>query len=465
MESILIVEDNKDMQFVLSKILKEKGYKTIIAGDGIRAIEKVEKYIPDLVLLDIKLPKLDGMQVLDMIKKIDEDLPIIMITAFGNIKGAVNAMKSGAYDYITKPFNNEELILIIQKALKAQYMSREVKILRQKINEMQPFDKTMGESTQIKKIIKQVELIAPTKMSVIIQGKSGTGKEVIANMIHQRSPRKDKPFIPVDCGAIPDTLIESELFGYEKGAFTDANYTKKGKFELANKGTLLFDEITNLPYGSQAKLLRVIEEKKVQRIGSKEFIPFDVRIIATTNIDILNAVKQGSFRDDLYHRLFEFIILLPKLSQRKDDIPILAMEFLNEANIELKKNIRGFSAKAMELMLSYNWPGNVRELKNVIKRAVLITESDDITLDKLYPLLDNSHSTESKEISESKEDSHISEFYDKDFSFENQKDQFEKKLIIKVLKQTGGNRTKAAEILNINRKKLYRKMKHLNLIK
>ena len=465
MESILIVEDNKDMQFILSKILKEKGYKTIIAGDGIRAIEKVEKYIPDLVLLDIKLPKLDGMQVLDMIKKIDEDLPIIMITAFGNIKGAVNAMKSGAYDYITKPFNNEELILIIQKALKAQYMSREVKILRQKINEMQPFDKTMGESTQIKKIIKQVELIAPTKMSVIIQGKSGTGKEVIANMIHQRSPRKDEPFIPVDCGAIPDTLIESELFGYEKGAFTDANYTKKGKFELANKGTLLFDEITNLPYGSQAKLLRVIEEKKVQRIGSKEFIPFDVRIIATTNIDILNAVKQGNFRDDLYHRLFEFIILLPKLSQRKDDIPILAMEFLNEANIELKKNIRGFSARAMELMLSYIWPGNVRELKNVIKRAVLITESDDITLDQLYPLLDNSHSIESKEISESKEDSHISEFYDKDFSFENQKDKFEKKLIIKVLKQTGGNRTKAAEILNINRKKLYRKMKHLNLIK
>ena len=465
MESILIVEDNKDMQFILSKILKEKGYKTIIAGDGIRAIEKVEKYIPDLVLLDIKLPKLDGMQVLDKIKKIDEDLPIIMITAFGNIKGAVNAMKSGAYDYITKPFNNEELILIIQKALKAQYMSREVKILRQKINEMQPFDKTMGESTQIKKIIKQVELIAPTKMSVIIQGKSGTGKEVIANMIHQRSPRKDEPFIPVDCGAIPDTLIESELFGYEKGAFTDANYTKKGKFELANKGTLLFDEITNLPYGSQAKLLRVIEEKKVQRIGSKEFIPFDVRIIATTNIDILNAVKQGNFRDDLYHRLFEFIILLPKLSQRKDDIPILAMEFLNEANIELKKNIRGFSAKAMELMLSYNWPGNVRELKNVIKRAVLITESDDITLDKLYPLLDNSHSIESKEISEPKEDSHISELYDKDFSFENQKDKFEKKLIIKVLKQTGGNRTKAAEILNINRKKLYRKMKHLNLIK
>ncbi len=464
MESILIVEDHKDMQFILSKILKENGYKTSIAGDGIKAIEKVEKYIPDLVLLDIKLPKLDGMQVLDKIKKIDKDLPIIMITAFGNVKDAVNSMKSGAYDYITKPFNNEELILIIQKALKTQYLSREVKILRQKLNEMSPFEKTMGESTQIKKIIKQVELIAPTKMSVIIQGKSGTGKEVIANMIHQKSPRKDKPFIPVDCGAIPETLIESELFGYEKGAFTGADYTKKGKFELANNGTLLLDEITNLPYISQTKLLRVVEEKKVQRIGSKEFIKFDVRIIATTNIDILDAVKQGKFRDDLYHRLFEFIILLPMLSQRKDDIPILAMEFLNHANIELNKNIKCFSSRAMELMLNYHWAGNVRELKNVIKRAVLITESDDITLDQLYPLLDNSHSTESKEVSESKEDSHISEATYKDISFENQKEEFEKKLILNTLKQTGGNRTKAAEILNINRKKLYRKMKHLNLI-
>ena len=464
MESILIVEDHKDMQLILSKILKENGYKTNIAEDGIMAIKKVEKCIPDVILLDIKLPKLDGMQVLKRIKKIDKDLPVIIITAYGNVKGAVNAMKSGAYDYITKPFDNEELIIIIQKALKTQSLSKEVKILRKRLSKMSHSEKMIGQSPPVKKVIKQVELIAPTNMSVIIQGKSGTGKEVIANMIHQKSPRKDKPFIPVDCGAIPETLIESELFGHEKGAFTSADYTKKGKFELANNGTLLLDEITNLPFSSQAKLLRVIEEKKVQRVGSKEFIIFDVRLIATTNIDILDNVKKGKFRGDLYHRLFEFIIFLPMLKEIKDDIPILAMEFLNKANTELKKNIKGFSEKAMELMLFYHWPGNVRELKNVIKIAVLITNSENIMFDQLYTLLDNSHSTEFKEISESKEDIHLSNVSDKIISFENQKEQFEKDLIIKALNQTHGNKTKAAQILNINRKKLYRKMKRLNMI-
>lgn len=465
MESILIVEDHGDMQLVLSKILREKGYNTIIAEDGIKAVEQIEISLPDLILLDVRLPKLDGMGVLSRIRKIDNDVPIIMMTAYGNIQGAVQAMRAGVHDYITKPFNNDELILIIQKALKAHSLREEVKILRQKLDEMSSSEKMIGESPQIKKVLKQVKLIASTNMSVIIQGGSGTGKEVVSNMIHQKSPRKDKPFVPIDCGAIPETLIESELFGYEKGAFTGADYTKKGKFELANKGTLLLDEITNLPHSAQAKLLRVIEEKKVQRIGSKKLIPFDVRIIATTNIDILDAVKQNKFRNDLYHRLLEFMIFLPMLKEIKSDIPIMAKEFLRQANVELKKNIRGFSSKAIELMLNYHWPGNVRELKHTIKRAVLIAESELIMFDHLYPLLDNGYFSEDRiNDSKSEEEVQLSEFPNQEMSFRHQKEQFEKELIIKVLKQTGGNRNKAAEILKISRKTIYRKMKDFNLL-
>lgn len=464
MESILIVEDNKDMQFLLSNILKEAGYATIIAGDGNRAIKEVQKSVPDLILLDIKLPKMDGMEVLEKIRKIDEDFPIIMITAYGNVKGAVKAMKSGAYDYITKPFDNEELILIIKKALKTQYLSKEVESLRKELGEKRRIEKVMGNSPQIKRVLKQVELIAPTNMSVIIQGKSGTGKEVIANMIHQKSPRKDKPFIPVDCGAIPDTLVESELFGYEKGAFTGADYTKKGKFELASGGTLFLDEITNLPADAQIKLLRTIEEKKVQHIGGKKFINVDVRIIATTNINILEAVKQGKFRDDLYHRLFEFQISLPMLKERKDDIPVLAKEFLNKANKELKKKIKGFSATAMKLLLNYHWPGNVRELKNIIKRAVLLTNSGYIMPEQLYTQIENSKQTVYKDIRNLQEEIPLSKILDKGTSWENIIKKFERDLIIQVLEQARGNKTRAANILNMNRKTLYRKMKNLNLI-
>ena len=452
MESILIVEDNKDMQFLLSNILEERGYKTIIAGDGKRAIKEVEKGVPDLVLLDIKLPDMDGMQVLKKMRKINRDMLIIMITAYGNVKGAVQAMKLGVYDYITKPFNNEELILTIKKSLKTQYLSREVESLKKRLGEKTAIEKVMGKSPQINRVLKQVELIAPTDMSVIVQGKSGTGKEIIANMIQQKSSRKDKPFIAVDCGAIPDTLVESELFGYEKGAFTGADSTKKGKFELANGGTLFLDEITNLPESAQVKLLRVIEERKVQHIGGKRSIKVDVRIIATTNIDILEAVKKGKFRDDLFHRLFEFQISLPPLCERKDDIPVLAKNFINEANEDLKKKIKGFSTRAMENLLNYHWPGNVRELKNVVKRAVLLTESGYITPDQL-----------SLDINKPQEEIYLSKGIEEGVSLENTVRKVERELIMKAIELAGGNKTRAANILNMDRRTLYRKMKSLDL--
>ena len=333
MESILIVDDNKDLQFLLSGILTKKGYKTIIANNGFEAIKLVNKSIPNLVLLDLKLPEMDGIEVLQELMKIDKELLVIMITAYGDVSHSVKAMKLGAYDYITKPLDYEEIIITIRKALKTQDLTREVEVLRRKLYENTGTDKEMGDSPKIKKVLHQLDLIADTNLSVIIQGDSGTGKEVIANIIHHKSSRKNKPFIAVDCGAIPETLVESELFGYEKGAFTGANTTKKGKFEEANNGTLLLDEITNLPLDSQAKLLRAIESGEIYRVGGKKAIKIDARIISTTNLDMINYVNQEKFRKDLYHRLNQFKILLPSLTDRKEDIPLLANEFLKEANI------------------------------------------------------------------------------------------------------------------------------------
>lgn len=452
METVLIVDDNEDFRWNLSNILKDEGYNVITAGEGRKALREVEENFPNLVLLDIKLPGMDGMQVLEEMRKIDKDLIIIMITAYGGIKDAVKAMKSGAFDYITKPFDNEEIILTLKKALKTQYLSREVDSLRKRLYEKAEKKVVMGESPQIEKVLKQVEIIAPTNMSVIIQGKSGTGKELIANLIHQKNPRKDRPFIAIDCGAIPDTLVESELFGYEKGAFTGANFTKKGKFEQADGGTLLLDEITNLSADAQAKLLRAIEERKIQHIGGTKSIKVDVRVIATTNLNLLDAVSQGKFRDDLFHRLNEFQISLPSLSERKDDILVLAREFLNEANIELKKKIKGFSAEAIKFLLTYHWPGSVRELKHVVKRAVLLTESGYIMPEQL-----------SLDINKPQDVISLPKSLDEGTSFENIIRKVERDLIIKAIELAGGNKTKAANILNMNRKMLYRKVKNLGL--
>ena len=311
----------------------------------------------------------------------------------------------------------------------------------------------MGKSIQIKKVLKQVNLIAPTNMSVIIQGESGTGKEVIANLIHRKSHREDKPLIAIDCGAIPETLVESELFGYDRGAFTGADKTKEGKFESANEGTLFLDEITNLPAEAQAKLLRAIEENKITHIGGKRPISVDVRIIATTNIDILDAVDRGKFREDLFHRLNQFKIILPTLQERRDDIPILAKIFLDEANKELKKDIKDFSSEALKLLHNYFWSGNVRELKNVIKRAVIIEESNHITQDSiLLESFNKNNSNYNLKISNQN-----------NISFDKLIKNIERDLISKAIEQANGNKIKTAKMLNMNVRTLYRKMKELNL--
>ncbi len=451
METILIVDDNRDMQFTLANILKEEGYETITALDGERAIKEVKSRAPNLVLLDIRLPGMDGMRILKEMKNIDKEVIIIMLTAYGDVKGAVEAMRLGAFNYITKPFNNEELALIIKNALRTQYLSKEVEVLRRRLGEKIAIEEVMGDSPAIKQVLKQVDIIAPTNMTVILQGESGTGKELISQMIHQKSLRKDKPFVAVDCGAIPETLVESELFGYEKGAFTGADERKDGKFEQANGGTLLLDEITNLSDTMQMKFLRVIQERKLQHLGGRKDIKMDVRIIVATNTNLYETAKAGKFRDDLFHRLNEFHINLPPLRERKEDIPVLAKYFLDEANQELNKKIKGFSDEAMKFFLNYNWPGNVRELKNLIKRAVLLSDSEYISSSHLS--LNNIACLENKPDSN-----------DGLNSFEDASKAFQRDLIKNALEKAEGNKIKAAKILQINRKALYRKMKSLNLL-
>ncbi len=448
MRSVLIVEDNKDTQRLISTLLKDNKYKTYLVSEGNDVINKFNQYKPDIVLLDIALPGLDGISILKQLKEIHEDIIVIMISGLSGVRNVVTSIKLGAYDYLKKPFDSEELLIIIEKALEKRKLTREVKTLRKRLNLKNKKEMIMGNSPAISNILHQVELIAPTNISVIIQGESGTGKEVIARRIHNKSLRKNKPFIAIDCGAIPDTLIESEMFGYKKGAFTGAFASKLGKFVEANDGTLLLDEITNLPILGQAKLLRVLEEKHINPIGGKVPVPVDVRIVATSNLDLEEEVNKGNFRNDLFHRLNEFQIVIPRLSERKEDIPILAKEFLNETKKELKKKIKGFSAESMLLLLNYNWPGNVREMKHVIKRAVLIADEEYVTVDKLSIYAEK----KSKNIE-------IIEITEEPGSMDEMIRKLEKYTIIKTIEECNGNKTKAAKKLGINIRRLHRKLK------
>jgi two-component system response regulator AtoC len=464
MEYILVVDDNKNMQFILTNILHEKGYEVCCVGNGNKAITEIKNKIPDLVLLDIRLPGKNGIEVLEKLRELDKELLVIMITAYGDVKSAVKAIKLGAYDYVTKPFDNEELLNIIKNALKTKNLSEEIKILKRKLYDQTEIKKVMGDSPQINKVIKQVNLVSPTNISVIIEGKSGTGKEVIANMIHQRSQRNGRPFIAVDCGAIPDTLVESELFGYEKGAFTGAIISRKGEFELADGGTLFLDEISNLPIGAQAKLLRVIQERKLRRVGGTKSIKIDVRIIVATNINLADSVGEGKFRDDLYHRISEFIIILPLLRERKDDIPILAREFLAEANKELGKNIEGFSPEAIMKLLDYEWPGNVRELKHIIKKAVLLSEKDNIKPEILEFDTAQKSSFIQNELSINYIQKILYEGCSLSDIISNINQETERKIIKEILVEVKYNKSKAAKILGIDRNTLYSKIRKLNIL-
>jgi len=451
-KQILIVDDDQDIRLLLEKFLSKKGYKTNTAFDGASAVDVLKKNKFDLILCDFKLPDINGLELIQKIKVINPEAALLLITGYSDVKVAVQAIKLGAYDYVTKPLYPDEILITVEKALNSKKKQRKSKQPKQRKRFI------IGDSPQAQQMMKHIKLIAPTDMSVIIQGETGTGKEFVANEIHNYSKRKVSPFVAIDCGALPKDLAGSELFGHVKGAFTGALNEKEGSFESANGGTLFLDEIGNLSYENQVQLLRVIQERKIKKIGGTKDIPIDVRLIVATNENLADAVKEGNFREDLYHRFNEFRIHLSPLRERKSDIKVFARFFLENANKELGKNVKDFDAEVLSRMRDYYWHGNLRELYNVVKRSVLLAPSDTVTPDCLPEEIKSPVFLEQEDVTEKQDKYHKSDANLKSVSKSAERD-----AIISVLEKTGYNKTKAANVLNIDRKTLYNKMKSYNI--
>jgi len=438
---ILVVDDEVNICDFLKRGLSQLGgYFVEVASNGQQAIEKIEKDVFDMVLTDLMMPEMDGMALIKLIKGIRPEIPVIMMTAYGSIETAVEAMKLGANDYITKPVDLRDLLLRISKVHKETLLYQENRLLRMEVRKRFEFNNIIGKSKKMQEVFSLIEKVAPSNSTVLIYGNSGTGKELVAKAIHYNSPRADSPFIPFNCGAIPETLVESELFGHVKGAFTGAIQTKKGLFEEANGGTLFLDEISNTLPSVQVKLLRVLQEKELTKVGSTERVKVDVRMIAATNVDLEEAVKEGKFREDLFYRLNVFPIFLPDLKDRKEDIPLLAYHFLERYSKEMKKEIKGISKEAMKLILEYNWPGNVRELENAIERAVIMSDQEYL-MPSDFP----------RELM-----GDASEIIKKGIKQRKSLDDIKAEYITAILKETQGNKKLAAEILKVNPRTLYR---------
>jgi two-component system response regulator PilR (NtrC family) len=441
-EKILVVDDEQSMREFLDIMLKKEGYKVSLASNGEEVLKYIGKDIFDLVLLDIRMPKMDGIAVLKKIKSASPETVVIMITAYDSSDTAIKAMKEGAYDYIPKPFKIDEIKLIIKNALEKKHLQKENILLKQVVRDRYVFDNIIGQSPKMLALYDLLEKVAPTKTNVLITGESGTGKELVAKAIHFNSPRKEKPFVTLNCGAIPEALIESELFGHMKGAFTDAIATKKGLFEMADEGTIFLDEISELPLMMQVKLLRVLQNREFKRVGGTEDIHVDVRIIAATNKDLEKAVKEKRFREDLYYRLNVIQIKLPSLRERREDIPVLAAHFLKRYSEELNKNISGISPEALHLFLNYEYPGNVRELQNIIERAVALGTEQELTAHNLRTYLDEQIHTKKGMID--------LDIPNEGIDLEKVVEDLERTLLLKALDKTRGIKKKAAELLHIN---------------
>jgi two-component system response regulator AtoC len=447
---ILVIDDEKNIRDIFSLLLEEKGYLVETAETGEEGLSKARKFSPDTILLDMNLPDLSGIDVLSRIKKFLPQAEVIIITAFGTVKSAVEATKLGAYDYLEKPVDNEELLLLISRALEVKKLLREVEELKSELSERYRFSNIIGTSSKMNSIFQMMGKIARVDGTVLVTGESGTGKELVARAIHFNGPRKDGPFVVVNCGAIPKDLIESEFFGHTKGAFTDAKTEKIGKFELAHKGTIFLDEVGELSPEAQVKLLRALGEKEIAKVGGTKTIPIDVRVIAATNKDLEGEVRKGSFREDLYWRLAVLSIHLPSLRERKSDIPLLCEYLIEKYNEEIGKEAKGVSEQALEYLMNYSWPGNIRELESVIYEAMVLSERPLIEEDDL-PLRIKGTASE-------KEDLFFEAGKPLGKAIQGVTEKVEKRLIEKALEESGGNRTKAAQKLGISRKTLFNKM-------
>jgi two-component system response regulator HydG len=456
-KSILIIDDELDIRLLLSKFLEKNGYEVAATENGTKAIERLKKERSDLVICDFRLPDYTGLEILSKIKIIDPSIQVIIITGYSDVRIAVEALKKGAYEYVTKPLYPEEILNLIEEALASarntlkptpekdttipDHLSRTKKYIE-------------GSSEPSKLVTKHINLIAPTEMSVIITGETGTGKEYVARNIHEKSNRSNGAFIALDCGALPENLAGSELFGHVKGAFTGALQDKKGCFEVASGGTLFLDELGNLSYENQIKLLRVLQEKTVRRIGSNEEIPIDVRVIVATNESLQDKMEKGRFREDLYYRLNEFTIHIQPLRTRPMDIDLFAHHFLKDANRQLGKRVAGINKRVLQVFKSYAWYGNLRELRNVIKRAVLLTDGDELTMNAIPAEISVAPSDHERDEIE------IRNLTDSDTvrPLKEIVQQAEKAAIIGALRKTNNNKSKTASMLGVDRKTLYNKL-------
>lgn len=455
-EHIIIIDDDVDICALLKRFFERKGYAVSTAFKAQEGLELIRVNSYDVLLTDFRLPDMDGLEVIKNVRKIKRDLPIIVITGYSDVAQAIKAIRLGAYEYVTKPIYPEEILLHVQKAITSKSAAKEVEQSipieeKSAVSNMASLpDYISGKSVQSQRVSQLIDLVAPTNMTVVILGESGTGKEVAARMIHNSSKRQKAPFVTVDCGALPQEIAGSELFGHTKGSFTGAVADKKGQFEIANGGTLFLDEIGNLSYENQIKLLRVLQERTIRRLGSEKDQPIDVRIIVATNEDLQVAMEKGNFREDIYHRLNEFKIALPNLRDSKEDIEIFCQFFLEKANNELNRSVLNFDSAVMDNFKKYSWPGNIRELKNVVRRSVLLSTGDTI---KSSVLPSEILSPAPKQKPENEEFQSLDTF-DLKIIIE----EAESRTIRKALDKTAYNKSRAAALLGIDRKTLYNKM-------
>ncbi len=445
--SLLIVDDEKDICMALNILLTKEGYAVKEAYNGEQAVECIKRENFDILMTDIRMEKMDGFQVLREAQRISPETSVIMMTAFASVGSAVEAMRAGASDYITKPFINDEIRLTIRRILQGRELLMENQILRQELSQRRVvFANIIGSSESMQKVFAVMEKVIPNKSNILITGESGTGKGMVAQAIHESGPRKDKPFISINCGAIPENLLESELFGHKKGSFTSANEDKKGLITMAHTGTLLLDEIGELPQALQVKLLNVIQTKNLTPVGDTRVMTVDVRIIAATNADLFQRVKDGRFREDLYYRLNVIEIHMPSLRERRDDIPLLIKHYLQIAAKEAEKNIKDIDYEAMQALLAYDWPGNIRELRNTIERATVLADGEVITI---HDLPDKFRTLDIEGVSTS--------------SLRQALDDFERDYIRRCMTENKGNKEAAATRLGIDLATLYRKLKKLRI--
>jgi two-component system response regulator HydG len=443
--TVLVVDDDRDMVNLVCDVLRQAGYGAISANSGSEALEIVKREIPDALISDLRMSGMSGHELQGQLRRLIPDLPIIMITAFGSIQSAVDAMKLGAFDYITKPFGNDQLLLVLSRALENRRLRQEIKRLRGELARSYGLTNIIAASPAMAAVLDKLEQVADSNASVLLVGESGTGKDLLARALHFESRRRNAPFVPVNCAAVPENLIESELFGYARGAFTDARQSKTGLFEAANDGTLFLDEIGDMPLTLQAKLLRIIEDKKVRPLGATEEVSTDVRIVAATNIDLEDAIARGRFRSDLYYRLATFTLTVPPLRERPEDIKLLVKHFVLRASAEAGKPVPEIEPNAMASLIRYPWPGNVRELQNAIQSSVILCRENRLMIADLPPRVAGT-------------DQNIGNDFNQAVAQRRSLEELERQYVRMVLASVNGNKSEAAAILQIDRKTLYRKL-------